>query len=97
MSFDQDLAQQVRAWLSDVRRFVPVNIGFDWLMKLANSDNSEARQFAIDRINKGFLPADFAPQASAPVEIVTTTDTNKPDITVDLAQQSFCLLGKCKA
>lgn len=97
LSFDQDLAQQVRAWLSDVRRFVPVNIGFDWLMKLANSDNSEARQFAIDRINKGFLPADFAPQASAPVEIVTTTDTNKPDITVDLAQQSFLFTGKMQS
>ena len=59
LSFDQDLAQQVRAWLSDVRRFVPVNIGFDWLIKLANSDNSEARQFAIDRINKGFFACRF--------------------------------------
>lgn len=99
--FKPQLAEQVMAWLSDVRRFVPVNIGFDWLMKLANSDNSTARQFAIDRINKGFLPADFAPknapEQTQPSDSAPVSDVSQTDINVDLAQQSFLFTGKMQS
>ncbi|MFW2176510.1 MULTISPECIES: BRCT domain-containing protein [unclassified Moraxella] len=99
LTFDTYLAEQVMDWLSDVRRFVPVNIGFDWLMKLANSDNSDARQFAIDRINKGFLPADFVPQTSASQvsSQPATTDASQTEINVDLAEQSFLFTGKMQS
>ena len=59
LAFDEYLAENVRVWLSDVRRFAPMELGFDWLMTLAHSEQALYREFAIERINKGFLPADF--------------------------------------
>ena len=108
LNFDPQLAEQVRGWLSDVRRFVPVTLGFDWLMMLANSDNNDALQFAIDRINKGFLPADFAPAtadtpslnnatADTDTGTGTGTDASQTEITVDLAQQAFLFTGKMQS
>lgn len=101
VSFDNQLAEQVRTWLADVRRVVPVTLGFEWLMTLAKSSNSEARHFAIDRINKGFLPADFAVKDSAVKDSATEQPAPEPDaditVTVDLAQQSFLFTGKMQS
>lgn len=53
LAFDEYLAENVRDWLSDVRRFAPIDLGFDWLMNLAHSEQALYREFAIERINKG--------------------------------------------
>ncbi|MDN3453123.1 MULTISPECIES: BRCT domain-containing protein [unclassified Psychrobacter] len=105
--FDEYLAENVRDWLSDVRRFAPIDLGFDWLMQLAHSEQAVYREFAIDRINKGFLPADFvayfdsssdistgdaAPDASA--EDVSTNDMSTE---VDLSGQRYLFTGKMQS
>lgn len=87
LSFNDNLAKQVLEWLADVRRFSPPSLGFDWLMTLAKSDDDTIRQFAIDRINKGFIPADFAP-----VNQLNSYSTNHTPI--DFNQQSFLFTGK---
>lgn len=105
LTFDKNLANQVMSWLADVRRFVPVTIGFDWLMTLTKSGDADTRRFAIDRINKGFLPADFAPQNSAPQDSALQDSTTQnsisqadsPTTSVDLAQQSFLFTGKLQS
>ncbi|MER1973019.1 MAG: hypothetical protein ABS880_04565, partial [Psychrobacter alimentarius] len=76
LSFDEYLADTVRDWLADVRRFTPTELGFDWLMTLARSEHSEYREFAIERINKGFLPADFATSQNMSSEESSPEDTN---------------------
>lgn len=101
LNFNPMLAEKVRTWLADVRRFVPVTLGFDWLMGLANSGDSQVRQFAIDRINKGFLPADFVsqltPNDTAKTATATPVASSDSDSSVDLAQQSFLFTGKMQS
>lgn len=93
VKFDEERAKRVVAWLADVRQFVPVNLGFEWLLGLAKSGEIYLRSFAISTINKGFLPADFAPsQASTPA---TTPQDEKID--VDLQGQSFLFTGKMQS
>lgn len=78
LAFDEDLAVTVRAWLADVRRFAPVQLGFDWLMTLASGEQALYREFAIGRINKGFLPADFvAYYANNDVDGITDNSADK--------------------
>lgn len=83
LAFDDILADTVRSWLADVRRFVPTQLGFDWLMCLAHSDQAVYREFAIGRINKGFLPADFVAyfKNDKPINASQDTDFNKNDST----------------
>ncbi|WP_230661594.1 BRCT domain-containing protein [Psychrobacter sp. I-STPA10] len=100
LTFNEDLAYSVRYWLSDVRRFAPTQLGFDWLMKLAQSEKSVYREFAIDRINKGFLPADFAPskqtshQDNEQPESPTANANTVTTVTVDLSGQRYLFTGK---
>lgn len=100
LEFDDYLADTVRGWLADVRRFAPTQLEFDWLMTLACSEQSIYREFAIERINKGFLPADFATNQSAPLEESPLEDisaTHTTDITVDLAGQRYLFTGKMQS
>lgn len=87
LAFSHELQAWVLTLLSDVRRFVPASLGFDWLMTLVQSDNTTLRHFAIERINKGFIPADFAPKTQIQPQSQTTGDA-------DLQEQSFLFTGK---
>lgn len=95
--FNEELSDTVLAWLADVRRFVATQLGFDWLMKLAKSEKSTYREFAIKRINKGFLPADFALNAQSPQQSHQNDEPEKIEnqaITVDLSGQRYLFTGK---
>ncbi|MEY2864631.1 MAG: hypothetical protein RLY58_2338 [Pseudomonadota bacterium] len=94
LSFDADLAEHVREWLADVRRFAPASLGFDWLMQLAQRDEAIYHDFAVERMIKAFVPADFAP--AQPDTSAATTAETPPTIenTADLQQQSFLFTGK---
>jgi len=90
LPFNHDLAEQIRTWLADVRRFSPASLGFDWLMTLACREEAVYHDFAVERMIKAFLPADFAPTATIDTEV----DSSKSSAMVDLQQQSFLFTGK---
>lgn len=92
LNFDKDLAERVVAWLADVRQFVPVNLGFEWLLGLAKSGENYLRSFAIATINKGFLPADFAPTQAETQVVNPDSQTD-----VDLQGQAFLFTGKMQS
>ncbi len=87
LAFNEELQTTALYYLADVRRFVPAGLGFDWLMSLVQSDKFALREFAIERINKGFIPADFAPKSDIKAE-------TKADANADLGGQSFLFTGK---
>lgn len=100
LAFDEDMADTVRNWLADVRRFAPTQIGFDWLMTLARSEQAVYREFAIGRINKGFLPADFVAFFDKKGTKATNSDTNLANntaIDVDLTGQRYLFTGKMQS
>ncbi len=102
LSFDEYLAYTVRDWLADVRRFAPTELGFEWLMTLARSEHAAYREFAIERINKGFLPADFATsqersEEDQPKNTNTTQTTGANEATVDLNNQRYLFTGKMQS
>ncbi len=107
LAFDEYLAENVRDWLSDVRRFAPIDLGFDWLMNLAHSEQALYREFAIERINKGFLPADFVAYLdsnegdstdNASSNGTDNKDSNSDAATeVDLTGQRYLFTGKMQS
>lgn len=107
LAFDEYLAENVREWLSDVRRFAPIDLGFDWLMNLAHSEQALYRTFAIERINKGFLPADFIAYLDSNEDDSTDNassnstdnkDSNSDATTeVDLTGQRYLFTGKMQS
>ncbi|MBH0065225.1 BRCT domain-containing protein [Psychrobacter sp. SZ93C1] len=107
LAFDEYLAENVRDWLSDVRRFAPIDLGFDWLMNLAHSDQALYREFAIERINKGFLPADFVAyldsNAGDSTDNASSNSTDNKDSNsdaateVDLTGQRYLFTGKMQS
>ena len=88
LSFNTELAAQVRTWLSDVRRFSSAALGFEWLMQLVNREEAEYHDFALQLMTKAFVPADFAP---ADTEAVSSTISAT---SIDLAGKSFLFTGK---
>jgi hypothetical protein len=88
LDFDESLAETVLGWLSDPRHFPPAELGFDWLMQLVDSSEEMYHNFAVETIIKGFVPADFAPQAAQPAAAPTAPAT------VDLSNLSFLFTGK---
>ena len=107
LAFDEYLAENVRDWLSDVRRFAPIDLGFDWLMNLAHSEQALYREFAIERINKGFLPADFVAyldsNAGDSTDNASSNGTDNKDSNsdaateVDLTGQRYLFTGKMQS
>jgi BRCA1 C Terminus (BRCT) domain len=91
LSFDESLADAVLAWLKDVRRFTPDDLGFDWLMRLAARTEDRYHEFAIDTMVRSFLPADFAPQTEKPAGQAAQPAA---EVTVDLGGASYCFTGK---
>jgi hypothetical protein len=101
LSFDENLAETIREWLSDVRQFSPVDIGFEWLMQLVNRSEEEYHNFAIGLMTKAFIPADFASNiasnsAEAAEPEPAASDEKNIDKSIDLEQQSFMFTGKLK-
>lgn len=93
LSFNSSLATKVMGWLADVRRFKPSTLGFEWLMKLVSSEFVEQHQFAIERLSKAFIPADFAPSAVTEVASNAVNDSTS----VDLKGQTFLFTGKMQS
>lgn len=76
-------------WLSDVREFTPTDLGFDWLMALAESSDETLHSFAVETMIKVFIPADFAAGGAEPEEPEPSGEIN-----VDLDGQTFVFTGK---
>lgn len=94
LEFDEDLSELALGLLSDVRRFSPDQVGFDWLMQLVQRSESRYHDFAEEYMTKAFLPADFAPKKDAEKEEAPAAEA-KPsgEINVDLAGASFLFTG----
>lgn len=90
LSFDASLAEQVRGWLSDVRRFSPADMGFEWLMKLVSREEAAYHDFAVKLMIRAFTPADFALQQAA----TPLVNSSAPAKTIDLNKQTFLFTGK---
>ncbi|WP_315852025.1 BRCT domain-containing protein [Tautonia rosea] len=92
LAFDEDLADRVLAWLRDVRRFLPADLGFDWLMTLVRRAEPRYHDFAVEVMIKGFVPADFAPSDSPPES--EKQPASEQEISVDFGGASFLFTGK---
>lgn len=95
LTFNPSLASTVMNWLADVRRFKPSALGFEWLMKLVSSEFAEQHQFAVERLSKAFLPADFAPSTTTQTTQASTTSSTST--TIDLQGQTFLFTGKMQS
>jgi len=97
LSFNENIALFVREWLSDVRRFSPGELGFEWLMKLVNREESAYHDFAVGLMIKAFLPADFAPESGSDSTVDEPSEAiSEIDKTIDLEGQTFLFTGKMK-
>lgn len=92
LEFSNDFAALVFCWLGDIRYFAPEQLSFDWLMILVQRSEAIYHDFAVEVMNKAFLPADFAP-ASDQQESPDAVDVNA-EITVDFEGASFLFTGK---
>ena len=86
LAFDVNRSRQVLAWLGDPRKFLPSEVGFDWLMKLVARTEPEYHDFAVDTMTRGFAPSDFAPATAATTEVAAGP--------ADLGKASFLFTGK---
>ena len=102
LAFNEPLAHVALRWLSDVRKFSPADLGFEWLMRLAARSEPHYTAFAADYILRAFLPADFAPKtnaegpasgghAPAPTAPAEEDGERSPDL---LEGESFLFTGK---
>jgi len=80
----------VLTWMRDVRKFPPLDLGFDWLMRLVARTEPAYHDFAVDTLIRAFAPADFAPAQQSP----GTAVPGQAPITVDLQRASFLFTGK---
>lgn len=90
LEFEPSVAVEALRLLSDVRRFTPDQLGFDWLMTLVQRTEARDHDFAVEYMTKAFVPADFAPKDAAAEAPAETTG----EINVDLEGQSFLFTGK---
>lgn len=90
LKFSEDLARSALGFLSDVRRFSPGALGFDWLMQLALRPEPHYREFALEYMTKALVPADFAPKVVEAPKAAAKSAAKK----VDLGGKSFLFTGK---
>ncbi|MFO0758413.1 MAG: HEAT repeat domain-containing protein [Byssovorax sp.] len=90
LGFSERLSTLALKLLSDVRRFSPSELGFDWLMQLAGRSEKQYADFAVEYMIKAFVPADFAPKQEAPPPAAAP----KAKQAADLKGQSFLFTGK---
>lgn len=91
LEFNAVLARIALDLLSDVRRFTPDQLGFDWLMTLVERTEPREHDFAVEYMTKAFVPADFAPSEGGEAEAPAA---DAGEINVDLEGQSFLFTGK---
>ena len=89
LDYDEALGDSALAWLGDVRRFAPADVGMDWLLELVSRSEPRYRDFAVNTVIKAFTPADFAPAALATSPAAAAEETK-----IDLAKASFLFTGK---
>ena len=95
--FGEELARTALGFLSDVRRFSPGALGFDWLMQLALRPESHYREFALEYMTKALVPADFAttsPLGAGRTEAKPAKASPAKAKKIDLGGQSFLFTGK---
>ena len=92
LDFDAGLSSKALAWLGDVRRFSPEDLGFGWLMRLAMRSELSYHEFAVETMIKSFLPADFAEKDEEP-EAPAAAEASG-EINVDLGGASILFTGK---
>ena len=95
LAYDQNFAGFIFQWLGDIRLFTPDQIGFEWLMELVARGEPAYHNFAVETMNKAFLPADFAAQEEAkPAGKATKNKQNTDEISIDFEQATFVFTGK---
>ncbi|MCI0457290.1 MAG: BRCT domain-containing protein, partial [Gemmataceae bacterium] len=92
LKYDEPLADAVLAWLGDVRRFPPAELGFEWLMQLVVRSEPRYHDFAVETMIKAFTPADFAPLS--PGGRGVGGEGAAPAAKVELGGASFLFTGK---
>jgi hypothetical protein len=90
LKWNEELAKAALGFLSDVRRFSPGALGFDWLMQLALRSEPHYHDFANEYMTKALLPADFAPKTEAAAPKQAAPAEKK----IDLGGKSFLFTGK---
>ena len=91
LTFDEELSDTVLGWLSDIRKFSPEELRFEWLMELVQRSEARYHDFAVDTMIRAFLPADFAEASDDPPK---KTADSPAEIKVDLGGQKFLFTGK---
>jgi hypothetical protein len=89
LEFDEGLSDRVLAWLGDVRRFPPADLGFDWLMQLVDRSEPRYHDFAAELMIKALRPADFAPHKPE-----AQAKGAAPAAAINLGGASFLFTGK---
>ena len=92
LKFDESLSKVALELLSDVRKFSPEEISFDWLMQLVQRAEPRYQEFAREYMTRAYIPADFAPKE----ELTAQGKTSAPEreVEVDLEGKSFLFTGK---
>lgn len=91
LDFSEPISELSLGLLSDVRRFSPDQLGFDWLMLLVERAEPRYHKFGVEYMTKAFLPADFAPQGTAEDK---KDDESASENEADLGGKSFLFTGK---
>lgn len=91
LKFEEGLAATALGFLSDVRRFRPSQLGFDWLMQLALRPEPQYRGFALEYMTKALVPADFAPKQEEAPKAEAKAGKAKA---IDLGGKTFLFTGK---
>jgi len=89
LKFNEELAKSALGFLSDVRRFSPGDLGFDWLMQLALRSEPHYHEFALEYMTKALLPADFAPKTAVQPKAAPAAAKK-----IDLGGKGFLFTGK---
>lgn len=92
LQFSAELAGEILNWLADIRHFSPDQLSFDWLMTLVQRSEPLYHDFAVEVMNKAFLPADFAPVSKGDCD--TEVISADVEINVDFGGDSFVFTGK---
>ncbi len=88
LAFDANVSAVALTWMRDVRKFPPLDLGFDWLMRLVARTEPIYHDFAVDTLIRAFAPSDFAPQSPGTAVPVLSSAP------VDLQRASFLFTGK---
>ncbi|VAW77645.1 hypothetical protein MNBD_GAMMA12-984 [hydrothermal vent metagenome] len=92
LHFNDELAESIKACMSDPRQFSARDIGFDWLLTLVKDDNPDYHDFATDLLLNAFSPEDFAETD----DVSERADDSDAGLAVDFDLATFLFTGKLK-